>query len=227
MRAELTLYFPATNQSYDVNAGSTIIAGSSDTCNINLHRYLRGNLKLISRRHFRITDLPDEGYALFDLGSLNGTSVNDRLLRPGSPCFLRGGDVIILARNEDFEIEVSMLGEAWTEEFASIRLPSSGRMTGLVYDAAYDQFLVDGERIQHTYFSKIEHDTLRYLSSQPGKVRSYDDLAENVWDGWVQTNTIAKTVGNLRRKLNSVSAGSGSYIQTIRGRGFRCRIGGR
>lgn len=228
--SDLTLYFPQTDKSYDVNPKGPLIAGASDTCRLNLCRFLEGNTRIISRRHFKIEYVQAEGYIVDDLRSMNGTWVNGNRLTPGAPQFLHDADKIMIANNPNFTIEVVLSGGVVTEKFVkSAAAPSDksrhGLLSGIYYDAHFDQFIVDGHRVAPSYFSDTEHRTLRYLAVQPGRVRSYDDLATRVWNGWVQNNTIAKTIGNIRHKLDTVSPGASNYIQTIRGRGFRCRIG--
>lgn len=228
--SDLTLYFPQTDKSYDVNPKWPLIAGASDTCQLNLCRFLEGNTRIISRRHFKIEYVQAEGYIVADLRSTNGTWVNGSRLTSGAPQFLHDADKIMVANNPNFIIEVILSGGVVTEKFvksavAPLGKPHRGLLSGIYYDAHFDQFIVDGHRIEPTYFSSTEHRTLRHLAVQPGRVHSYDDLATQVWNGWVQNNTIAKTIGNIRHKLDIVSPGAGNYIQTIRGRGFRCRIG--
>ncbi len=230
---ELTLYFPQTGKSYDVNPRRPLVAGTSETCTLTLSRYFKGNTRIISRRHFQILYHQDEGYTIEDLRSLNGTWLNDVQLQPRVPVFLRDGDRIILANHPDFTIEVILGGDIHTTEpllpwqaqpTAQAPPKPGGMLRGIYYDAMADQFIVDGQRVDPETFSKIEHKALRYLAMQPGRVRTYDELAFHVWNGWVQNNTIAKTIGNIRRKLDAISPGAGNYIQTIRGRGFRCKI---
>jgi pSer/pThr/pTyr-binding forkhead associated (FHA) protein len=229
MAAESTLYFHQSNKSYDINPKRTLVAGTSETCTLILQRFLTGNTNIISRRHFKIEYVPGEGYTITDLASLNGTSINGQPLEPYAPRFLRDGDQIILANYHDFMIEVIITVGTSTEKLLKSESLSHkttyGILSGIYFDAIYDQFIVDGQRVEPTYFSNTEHKALRYLAIQPGRVRSHDELAEHVWDGWVQNNTIAKTIGNIRRKLDATSPGAGGYIQTIHGRGFRCRIG--
>jgi hypothetical protein len=228
-KSDLTLYLLQTDKSYDVNPQKILMGGTSDTCNLNLCRFLEGNTRIISRCHFKIEYIPANGYAIADLRSMNGTWVNDIRLKPGTPLFVHDTDRIRVANNPDFTIEVVLSGGITTEKLIqpslSTKPKSLGLLSGVYYDAAYGQFIVDGHRVDPSFFSKTEHNALRCLVVQPGRVRSYDELAIEVWNGWVQNNTIAKTVGNIRRKLDDISPGASRYIQTIRGRGFRCRIG--
>ncbi len=47
----------------------------------------------ISRRHLRV-EFQGEGFVVEDLGSLNGSRINERTIEPGKPVPLRDGDVL-------------------------------------------------------------------------------------------------------------------------------------
>jgi len=51
----------------------------------------------VSRRHALVRN-SDEGVVVIDLGSTNGTRVNDRLLTPERPHLLRDGDLVYFGR---------------------------------------------------------------------------------------------------------------------------------
>lgn len=235
-KPRLILYFPQSNASYEVRAGDETVAGLSELCDLDLRRYFSGpRLRTISRLHFKIVYIEDGGFAVVDLSSMNGTRVNDELLTPGVYRVLRNGDYITLANTEEFVIAVLADVPAATEIFAAVprtlaaavdALPGN---VGLRYIHGLDQFVVDGHRIPHSHLSPLEHNLLRYLYTRAGRICSYDDLARNVWgyqrSDAVQNNTIAKTVSNLRKKLDNLSEGSGQqYIATVHGRGVKCRL---
>lgn len=227
----LILYFPQSNASYELRPGEETVAGLSEMCDIDLRRYFGGpRLRTISRLHFKIVYLAKDGYAIVDLSSLNGTSVNDQFLTPGVYRVLRNGDYITLANSEEFVIAVVADVSTVTEIFADVPRPASSHVdAGLRYIHGLDQFVVDGQRIPHSHLSPLEHNLLRYLYTRAGRICSYDDLAHNVWGydslDTVQNNTIAKTVSNLRKKLDSLSEESGHrYIATVHGRGVKCRL---
>lgn len=234
-KATLILYFPGTNASYQVKPGAEIIAGLSDLCDINLQRYFAGpRVRAISRIHFKLISFEDAGYAIVDLLSTNGTTVNDRPLPPGAPRFLRNGDYIQLAGCEDFVISVVTDVSSATQVFGDMQpagsnVAPSREQVGLRYIHGLDQFVVDGAPVPHAHLTPLEHTLLRYLYNRTGRVCSYDDLAVHVW-GYkrydkVENNTIAKTVSNLRKKLDSLASGSGErYIVTVHGRGVKCLL---
>lgn len=235
MNSSLILFFPHSNASYEVEAGEEIVAGMSEVCDINLRRFFGGpHIKTISRLHFKLVYLEDSGYAIVDLMSTNGTQVNDRSLQPGVPRFLRNGDYITLAHSEDFVISVVTDVSSATEIFADMQpeemsAAASREEVGLRYIHGLDQFVVDGIPVPHAHLSPMEHSLMRFLYNRAGRICSYDDLATQVW-GYkrydkIENNTIAKTVSNLRRKLDSLSAGSGErHIATVHGRGVKCLL---
>lgn len=228
MTAELELHFPGARRSYVVPVGRAVIAGKSGTCDLCLGEYLAEEfLPVISRRHFRIAYRRPDGYTIEDLDSRNGTAVNSRPLEPGEWRFLRYGDVITLAGDPACAIEVRLEQEGDTvviARTAPVRpVPCA---TGLRFAADIDQFSLDGRPLPHSYLTELEHSLLRYLVLHAGRVCTFDALISNVWGyRYEETgdNTVAKTVSNLRRKLDGVAEGAGErHIITVRGRGFEC-----
>lgn len=231
----LILYFPTSNASYEVEPSEEILAGLSDLCDINLRRFFGGpRIHTVSRVHFKLIYHAGSGYVIVDLFSANGTRVNNHQLPPGVQYLLRNGDFIMLAGNEDFVISVVTDVSKATEVFGDIQ-PSgthaahSREVVGLRYMHGLDQFVVDGVSVPHSQLSPLEHNLLRHLYNRAGRVCSYDELATQVWDykpyDALQNNTIAKTVSNLRKKLDRLSTGSGEkYIVTVHGRGVKCLL---
>lgn len=68
-----------------------------------------------------------------------------------------------------------------------------------------------------------EFDLLSYLASEPGTVRTRIEILEHVWDAhWFgPTKTVDAHVASIRKKL-----GSGSWIEAVRGVGFRLEAPG-
>ena len=67
-----------------------------------------------------------------------------------------------------------------------------------------------------------EFDLLSFLADDAGAVRRRQQLLENVWDPhWYgPTKTLDVHVASLRKKL-----GDAGWIETVRGVGFRLRVG--
>jgi DNA-binding response OmpR family regulator len=78
---------------------------------------------------------------------------------------------------------------------------------------------LDGERLD---LSRKEFDLLAVLMRNGGRVVKREDLMTEVWDSnWFgSTKTLDVHVGWLRRKLGD-SPSSPTYIETVRGVGFR------
>ena len=68
--------------------------------------------------------------------------------------------------------------------------------------------------------TRKEFDLLALLASDPGALRSRDEILEEVWDPhWYgPTKTLDVHIASLRRKL-----GDPTLIETVRGVGFRLR----
>ncbi len=86
-QACLVLIYPAgveLGKRYEMASGSDVVIGRGSDCQIQVDR------DSVSRRHARIGFTP-EGWQLSDLGSTNGSYVNDA---PISSCHLRDGDLV-------------------------------------------------------------------------------------------------------------------------------------
>lgn len=100
------LYFAGTSQHYTLQKEEVLIAGKSrDQSTLYLVPYFQGPITTISRRHFKLS-YNNHGLFIEDLGSKNGTEVNDILLFPKNRKRLFHGDTIRIAKKDDFIIEV-------------------------------------------------------------------------------------------------------------------------
>jgi two-component system, OmpR family, response regulator RegX3 len=93
------------------------------------------------------------------------------------------------------------------------------RVGDLVLDPGARIVELDGERLD---LSRKEFDLLAVLMRNGGRVVKREDLMTEVWDSnWFgSTKTLDVHVGWLRRKLGD-SPSSPTYIETVRGVGFR------
>lgn len=225
MSPVLALHFPQTGALYRLDPLHDIVAGVAETCDLRLDRYFQGRIRIISRQHFKISYLPSSGFIITDLNSTNGTIVDGEALLPYQPRLLHQGNVIVLSGNDEFTIEVGIADDWQTEAVAHFkRTLSSQPSSGFHFDPDREQFIIDGHRLAHTTLTRIEFEVLNHLYRHRGKVVSYDDLADAVWGGSIQNNTIAKTIANLRDKLDKTVMGSSRYIVTIYGRGFKLEV---
>lgn len=89
---------------------------------------------------------------------------------------------------------------------------------GLEIDQRTHSVTVNGRAVALT---RKEYDLLVYLASDPGAVRTREDIIDEVWDPhWFgPTKTLDVHVASLRRKL-----GDPGWIETVRGVGYRLGV---
>jgi DNA-binding response OmpR family regulator len=93
--------------------------------------------------------------------------------------------------------------------------PAQIRIGGLVIDPRTRRVTIDGHDVAMT---RKEYDLLNFLASDPGAVRTREDIIDEVWDPhWFgPTKTLDVHIASLRRKL-----GDPAWIETVRGVGYR------
>jgi DNA-binding response OmpR family regulator len=89
------------------------------------------------------------------------------------------------------------------------------RIGPLEIDRRSHRVVVDGRDVPLT---RKEYDLLLFLASDPGAVRTREDIIDEVWDPhWFgPTKTLDVHVASLRRKL-----GDPGWVETVRGVGYR------
>lgn len=231
MSTRLYLHFPQTNLQYEILPGQEVIVGRTSACDVDLTHYMAAQLKTVSRQHFKVNYSKGEGFFIVDM-SHNGTQVNSASLTASERRILRHADIIKLANNPDFLIEVII--ESDPDATDTIDDPTSlfsktaseTELT-LYFDQAKSQFVVDETLIPHEHLTKLEVQLLKYLCDNRGRLCSFDTISIYVWGdpAWLpENNTISRAVGNLRKKLDQVSPGAGKYIQNIRGQGYKVDV---
>ena len=92
------------------------------------------------------------------------------------------------------------------------------RAGALEIDQRTHSVTVNGDVVALT---RKEYDLLVYLASDPGAVRTREDIIDEVWDPhWFgPTKTLDVHVASLRRKL-----GDPGWIETVRGVGYRLGV---
>lgn len=225
MNHALTLFFPHVKRLHFLHGAHEIVVGRSVVCNLRLENFMPlTKMKLISRRHFKLTFIQGEGFLIEDLSSRNGTKLNGTSLIPGAPAFIKSGDLIQLAESEECVIEVREESGARTEPLEIT--PALSPISGILYRSLEGEFILDGQLISHSVLTTLEYRLLDYLYDNAGRVCSYNELVQNVW-GYPdtilsQSNTVSKTISNVRRKLEDIVPGAGRrHIHTAHGRGVK------
>ncbi len=165
------------------------------------------NDEVVSRRHIEIL-LKEGKYWLRDLGSTNGTMLNDDRIIPGKLYELKhnskiglgvdgttGHTVLVFKESEDTSIIHGKLSAGKRGE-----APSVG---WLEVDEGKKEVLVDGKRIK---LSKKEYDLLLFLYKNAGSVCSRDEIILGVWaeskdPSAISDATIDQLVHRLREKV--------------------------
>lgn len=132
---------------------------------------------------------------------------------------LQQGDIIGLAINNSFMIQLIIEPAPNRTQSGSIRhnhLPAP--RCGIYFDEQESRFFVDGKPMPHTLLTDLEHRLLKHLYQNMEQVCSYLNLAEHVWLGYADDNTICQLISRLRRKINSISPGAQKrYLKTSYG----------
>jgi len=94
-----------------------------------------------------------------------------------------------------------------------------------------DQLTIDFEKKQVTFYDKplaltpIQFNLLGSLALNAGRVMGYRELLENVW-GYKGEDSEAREllkvhINRMRQKMKAIAEGGESYIQSVRGFGYR------
>ena len=172
------------------------------------------NDPVVSRQHAVLLSTPS-GYTIQDLGSKNGTLLNDVPIG-SSPRVLTHGDAILLGADHvclRYNITEDTLTAVHREE----------AIHGIVVDFTGREVLVQGQRLEPRLTRK-EFDLLSVLWQRRGQACSRDVLAAHGWpergDGDVGDTEIDQYIRRLRRRLGD-NGKTNAIILTVRGYGYK------
>ncbi len=164
--------------------------------------------RYVSRRHAEIR-WDGRDYILHELGSRNGTQINDGRLTV--PHRLSPGDVIGFA---DLRLAFHLADD-------TLVLPPQPAVTQvLTVDPERLEARVGGQRLELT---AKEFSALAVLHARQGAIVGKDQLARCVWpeyDGAVSDESIEQLASRLRRKLRAAGGGRVQLV-AVRGAGYR------
>ena len=166
----------------------------------------------VSRYHACI-ESDEEGFLLRDLGSKNGTTVNDEPVRD-QPFRLRDGDEIVLAATVRMGF---VAGDA--------TLPLAGLMTPLagLHLEPQTRRVCRGSQELTPALSPSQFCLLELLMESQGRVVTRQDVISAVWPdalGGVTDQAVDALVYRLRERLTGLDP-EHNYVVTVRGHGFR------
>lgn len=161
-----------------------------------------------SRRHAQIVRR-DQGYWLRDLGSKNGTLLDDEAITTEMP-LADGAEIAI--------------GEArfrFVDPAATRTHPASSLTASKLYvDAGTRDVWINGERIEPPLSLK-QFDLLHHLYLRTGEAVSKDEIATAVWpetETGVYDYQVDKMVSRVRERVGK------EWIETVWGYGYRLRV---
>ena len=182
--------------------GPVIIVGRSTSQN---KPDIELNDEVISRRHLEIL-LKDGKYWLKDLGSTNGTMLNDDRIIAGQLYELKHNSRIGLGLDEISARIILIFKESEDTNIIrkkEIAVDLDSKVAWLKIDEAKKEVQVDGEPKK---LSRKEYELLLFLNRNAGNVCSRDDIIEAVWtdcknSSAISNATIDQLVHRLREKV--------------------------
>lgn len=170
----------------------------------------------ISRQHARLSPQP-LGIQIEDLGSKNGTYVNDQRLT--TPAYIQDGDLITIALVQHFVF----LGSDTIMPMSQEPLIYRRVRAGLEVDTKARVVMVDGIELTPS-LSVQQFNLVQALTERPGEVVSRDELIERIWGAaevqGVSEQALDALIRRLRDRIAQVDPDH-EYIVTVRGYGLR------
>ena len=186
----------------------TLLIGRDAECDIVIPD------RQVSRQHARITK-GTNGIILEDLGSKNGTFLNNQVL--SEPIKLVEADEIAIALTQTF----LFLSSDATMPLSDLP-PELSQVFRLRLDESSRRVWVRGVELLPP-LSNQQFVLLAYLYARPGEVVSREELIQAVWEDdtrWVTEQAFDALVRRLRERLNQLDLDY-DYIVTVRGHGLR------
>ena len=159
--------------------------------------------EVVSRRHVEILQR-DSQFFLRDLGSTNGTMLDDDRILPGKLYELKHNSKIGLGVEGDSAYIILQFKETeGTNIIDRKKAIPRVKITWLKIDEAKKDAWVDGKQAK---LSKKEYDLLQYLYRYAGNICSRDEIIKSVWPeskdpGAISDATIDQLVHRLREKV--------------------------
>ena len=186
----------------------TLVIGRDAECDIVIPD------RQVSRQHARITK-GTNGIILEDLGSKNGTFLNNQVL--SEPIKLVEADEIAIALTQTF----LFLSSDATMPLSDLP-PELSQVFRLRLDEGSRRVWVRGVELLPP-LSNQQFVLLAYLYARPGEVVSREELIQAVWEDdtrWVTEQAFDALVRRLRERLNQLDP-EYDYVVTVRGHGLR------
>ncbi len=208
---------PAAGHHWALNKDKLVI-GREPTCDIVIPD------RQVSRAHAELHRL-DDGFELRDLGSKNGTHVNG--VPVASPVRLQDGDLIqvaLVAKLAYVDSDATMPLSGGEGLAAQVAAAEAARGRGKLFVDSGSRRVWVGEHEVAPPLSLQQFRLIELLFEHDGQVVSRDDIVARVWpedaDAGVTEQAVDALARRLRERLAELDPDT-SYIQTVRGHGFR------
>jgi pSer/pThr/pTyr-binding forkhead associated (FHA) protein len=161
------------------------------------------NSEVVSRRHVEIIQR-DNRFMLRDLGSTNGTMLDDDRILPGKLYELKHNSKIGLGVEGDSSHIILQFKETeGTNIIDRKKSTPKVQVAWLKIDEAKKEIWVDGRQVK---LSKKEYDLLLYLGKNAGKICSRDEIIAAVWPeskdmSAISDATVDQLIHRLREKV--------------------------
>jgi pSer/pThr/pTyr-binding forkhead associated (FHA) protein len=159
--------------------------------------------EVVSRRHVEIV-AQDRKYFLRDLGSTNGTMLDDDRIMPGKLYELKHNSKIGLGLEDDSAHIVLQFKESeGTDIIGRKKAPATAKVAWLKVDEGKKEASVDGKPAN---LSRKEYELLTFLYGNAGNICSRDRIIEAVWPesqdpGAISDSTVDQLIHRLREKV--------------------------
>lgn len=199
---------PGTPERFTRSFSGTAVIGRGEDTDLQLAH------PLVSRRHAELTLEPDGRFLVRDLGSRNGTLVNDQTLHEGT-CYIQGearlqvGPYIVVAAPP---------ADTISETLAFDAPRPSGRA---LLDRGQHSLSVDGRQVIER-LTGLEYGLVSALFDASPNLVTNTALGDGLWGkGQWDTYMLHNLVRRVRRKLEEADINGDEIIVTVPGVGYR------
>jgi pSer/pThr/pTyr-binding forkhead associated (FHA) protein len=198
---------PGTPERFTRSCSGTVVIGRGDEVDLQLAH------PLVSRRHAEIQLLDDGRFEVKDLGSRNGTLVNDEPVK--DVAYVRGearlqvGPYLLMAAPPTDSVSETLAFDA----------PRPGHRASL--DKGTHALSVDGRMVIER-LTGLEYALMEALHESSPNIVSNTDIGDRLWgQGQWDTYMLHNLVRRVRRKLEEAGMDGDELIVTVPGVGYR------
>jgi hypothetical protein len=204
----IAVSLPGTPERFTRTCSGTVVVGRSDEADLQLSH------PLVSRRHVELSLLDDGNFEVRDLGSRNGTLVNDKPLS-GAAAHVRGetrlqvGPYVLVASPPSTTISETLA-------FDAPRLSPRASLDKGAHSLSIDGNVVI-ERLTGLEFALVDA-----LAASSPDLLPNTSLGDRLWGkGQWDTYMLHNLVRRVRRKLEESGYNGEELIVTVAGVGYR------